>query len=191
MSLAVVALAGGNLRLLLVRSGILIGLHVVPSGHHPVRDAVSDYAVEPTGRLSAAMSWAGAGGMAGPGCCGLVGLPAWSYPGTATVLLPVVTVIVAALPFVPTDLEGRRRPPRGLLHDALAIAWFTISSSLTGHLSRLASGRWPGAVAAGAVASHWLALVGSVALVAALVIRPLRRWFGLAERGFLGAIAVF
>src|SRR5699024_360692 len=106
-------------------------------------------------------------------------------------LLLVLAVIFVILPFVPTDLEGEQRTRRGLLHYALAIAWFAVAYSLTGDLSRFGTRHWSDWMGATLTGLHLVAMASLIALVIALVVGPLRRYFGLAERVFLTAISLF
>lgn len=171
--------------------GLLIAMHRMPNDYSPVRHAVSDYAVGPTRRLSTATTWLSVITWIALAVAIWTGLPGWSYRTTASVLLVVLGLIFIALPFVPTDLEGHKVTARGIFHYVLAIAWFAIAYSLTGDLSRYASAQWTGAVATPAVVLHWVALVSLIALVAAMLMRPIRRYFGLAERVFIVAISLF
>lgn len=52
------AFAGGATAMSLARLLILAVLHLAKTDYNPIRDAVSDYAVGPTRRLSTAMTWA-------------------------------------------------------------------------------------------------------------------------------------
>lgn len=174
-----------------VRLGLFGALHVVPSGYNPIKHAVSDYAVGPTRRLSTAMTWTTVLTWLSLAAAIAVALPAWSYQTTATALLVVLAVIFAVLPFVPTDIEGEKRTRRGIFHYVLAIAWFAIAYSLTGDASRFAAAQWGGAIGSASVVLHWVALISLIALIAALVVPSLRRFFGLAERVFIAAISVF
>lgn len=185
-ALSVLAIMSAALRLCLFGA-----LHVVPSGYNPIRHAVSDYAVGPTRRLSTAMTWTTVLTWLSLAAAVLVALPAWNYRTTAALMLVALGVIFAVLPFVPTDLEGTRRTPRGLLHYALAIAWFAIAYSLTGDVSRYEAAQWGGVLGGAGVTLHWAALISLIALIGALVIPSLRRFFGLAERVFIIAISVF
>lgn len=174
-----------------LRLGMFGALHVVPSGYSPIRHAVSDYAVGPTRRLSTAMTWTTVITWLSLAAAISASLPTWSYRNTATMLLLVLAAIFAILPFVPTDVEGEKRTTRGIMHYVLAIAWFAIAYSLTGDMSRYAAAHWGGTAGSVATALHWAALISLIALIAALVVPGLRKFFGLAERIFIAAISVF
>ncbi|GAB3565090.1 DUF998 domain-containing protein [Spelaeicoccus albus] len=184
--ICVLAIASAAARLFLFAA-----LHVVPSAYNPLTHAVSDYAVGPTRHLSTAMTWTTVLTWLSLAAAVSVVLPSWEYHGTATALLLTLAIIFAVLPFVPTDLAGAKRTPRGILHYVLAIAWFAIAYSLTGDTSRYMATSWGGISGSAAVALHWIALISLIALIAALVVPTLRRYFGLAERVFIAAISVF
>jgi hypothetical protein len=174
--------------LFLARLALFVALHVVPSDYDPVRHAVSDYAVGRTRTLCTAMTWTTALAWAALA----VAVVGASWDEKAEVLwqlVPLVALFVA-LPFLPTDLEGQRTTTVGRLHLLAAIAWFALSYSLTGNFSRyLADARVLGTAL---VVLHWVALASLVALVASLVVRPLRRRaFGISERVFIVAINLF
>jgi hypothetical protein len=171
-ALAVVAAA-----LFLVRLGLFVALHLVRSDYNPIEHAVSDYAVGPTRRLSTASTWITA--VAWAALAGAVD------DGSTRLWLLILAAIFLALPFIPTDLEGARRTAIGRIHYLAAIAWFAISYSLTGTFVR----QYDVAVL---TVLHWIALVSLIALVVAVVVRPLRRrFFGISERIFLVSINLF
>lgn len=183
--LAITAAIAGTGRL-----GLLAALHVAARGRlDPVRDAVSDYANGATRRLAAVMTWLTVVAWIALAAAVWIGEPDWSDRVPATVMLVVLAIVFAALPFAPTDEQGERTT-RGRVHMLLAVAWFAVSYSLTGDMSRLALERW-GWLGPIESTLHWIALVGLVALVACLVLPRLRRWFGLAERVFIVAISLF
>ncbi|WFR85505.1 DUF998 domain-containing protein [Arthrobacter sp. Y-9] len=165
-------------------------LHVSPGGIHPVRDTVSDYAASParsTRLLAGLASWAAAAAWLSLGAAVLSGA------GRADLALGGwllgLGVLLAVMPFVPTDRSGTSVTTRGRIHLLLAIAWFTLAYSTIGPLGRLIGGP-PGAVAALDVLNTFAA-ISLVALVIALLIRPLRRrLFGLCERLFILAVTV-
>lgn len=175
---------GGAAALLLGRLGLFVALHKT-SDRHPVREAVSDYGVGPSRRLFSAMGTLQAAAWLALALGTWFTFPAWSYRGTAVLMLVALGVLGAALLFVPTDLEGEQLTRRGLLHYLIAILGFGLSYSLTGDISRMMT------TGAGLlVALHWVALISLILLCVCLVPR-LRRWFGLFERIFLVAITLF
>ncbi|TDW86412.1 DUF998 domain-containing protein [Kribbella sp. VKM Ac-2566] len=164
---------------------IFVALHLLPTGYHPVRHAVSDYGV---GRYARLFRWALLLSSAG-----ILALAAGLgfEPGTPTVtvlqlvflfLIPVTRV--GMLKF-PTDLEGQRLTNSGRLHYAFAVAAFALTyaaiAGLTPELEPV--GAWE-PVGGFLSVLRMIALVSLVLLVIALVPR-LRKVFGLFERGFL------
>jgi hypothetical protein len=174
--------------LFLARLALFVALHVVPSDYDPVRHAVSDYAVGRTRTLSTAMTWTTALAWA----VLAVAVVGTSWDEKAEVLwqlVPLVALFIA-LPFLPTDLEGQRATTVGRLHLLAAIAWFALSYSLTGNFSRYLADA--GVLGTALVVLHWVALASLVALIASLVVQPLRRRaFGISERVFIVAINLF
>lgn len=173
-----------------VRLAALIGLHLVPSPYRPITHAVSDYAVGPTKRLAALASWVTTIGWFTLALAVWTRLGDWAYRPVATGMLIALGLLSITVVFVPTDLEGERRTLRGTLHYLVAIASFALAYSLTGNASRYATAAGWG-LAPALDTLHWIALAGLIALCAALVIKPLRRVFGLCERVFLLAIVLF
>lgn len=180
---AVIALVLGIARL-----GAFVALHLVRSDYHPVRHAVSDYAVGPTRTLSTvgtglfAAMWAALAGTVA------TGFPDWPDRVGVTICLAVLAAIFVALPFLPTDLEGEPATAIGRLHLLAAIAWFALSYACMGNFVRLL----PAPFTSVLTVLMWIALFALVVLVAALVIRPLRRRaFGLSERAFIVAVNLF
>ena len=169
---------------------MFVALHLVPSDYDIVHHAVSDYAVGPTRRLAAAMTWTSA--VFWLVLAAAVALaPANGGPGLAVWMLALAAVF-ALLPLLPTDVEGSAPTLVGRLHMLAAIAWFAIAYSCMGGFIRFFAPSAPGGLVALLVAVSWVAAVGLVALVSALVVRPLRRVaFGISERVFLLAVHVF
>lgn len=182
---AVVALVLG-----LARLAMFIGLHVHASDYDPVRHAVSNYAVGRTRPLSSAMTWATGGMWLALAVAVGLGFPQWSDRTGVIACLAVLALLFAALPLLPTDLEGERPTRIGRLHLLAAIAWFALSYACMGNFARLL--QEPPAIGATLVVLSWVTLVSLILLIAALLIKPLRRrLFGLFERAFLVAVNLF
>lgn len=182
---AVVALVLG-----LARLAMFIGLHVHASDYDPVRHAVSNYAVGRTRPLSSAMTWATGGMWLALAVAVGLGFPQWSDRIGVVACLAVLALLFAALPLLPTDLEGERPTLVGRLHLLAAIAWFALSYACMGNFARLL--QEPPAIGATLVVLSWVTLVSLILLIAALVLKPLRRrLFGLFERAFLVAVNLF
>jgi hypothetical protein len=151
---------------------------------------VSDYAVGPTRRLAAAVTWTSAvfwAVLAGAVALG----PPTPEKGVA-LWLAVLAVIFAALPFLPTDVEGQPTTLIGRLHLVAAIAWFAIAYSCMGNIVRLLTPLAPRGLVSLLGATRWVTAAALTALVIALVVRRLRPYaFGISERIFLLAVYVF
>lgn len=185
-------LAIASVALCALRIALFVALHLVPSPYNAVEHAVSDYAVGPTRKLSAAMTTVTAASWLTIAGAAYGRLDGWTGRTPVVVLLVVLAAVFVALPFVPTDVEGGPATPIGRLHYVLAIAWFAISYSLTGDFSRWMDDAVDGPLASIGHVLHIVALVSLIALVVALVVPNLRRrCFGIAERVFLVAISVF
>ena len=184
------ALAGLALVLGVARLAMFIALHLVPSDYNIVQHAVSDYAVGPTRRLATAVTWTSAvfwAVLAGAIALG----PPTPEKGVA-LWLTILAVIFAALPLLPTDVEGQPTTLIGRLHLVAAIAWFAIAYSCMGNIVRLLAPLAPQGLVSFLGATRWVTAAALIALVTALVIRRLRPYaFGISERIFLLAVYVF
>lgn len=137
------------------------------------------------------MTWATAGMWAALAGAVITGFPP-SSDLAVIICLVALAVIFVALPFLPTDLEGERATRIGRVHLLAAIAWFALSYACMGNVIRLLQPLVPAALHATLVVMSWVALIGLIALVVALVLRPLRRIaFGISERVFLVAVNLF
>lgn len=188
MSIALPLLAAA---FFLVRLALMVTLHVVASPYNPVRHAFSDYAVGPTRRLTMAASLVNAVCWATLAAAVYVAAPEWSYRTVATVMLVGLTVLSVVVIALPTDVEGSRLTRRGIAHYVVAIATFALAYSLTGDASRLIEAAGPAWAGTTLTVLHWITLVGLIGLCAGLVLPKIRPFFGLLERVFLFAIAVF
>ncbi|WOC11372.1 DUF998 domain-containing protein [Gordonia sp. MP11Mi] len=188
----ITTLAVASVALCVARLLLFAALHAVPSPYNAVEHAVSDYAVGPTRRLSAAMTTVTAASWLTLAGAAYGRLDGWPERTQIVVLLVILAAIFVALPFAPTDVEGQPVTPIGRLHYVLAIAWFAISYSLTGDLSQWMNDAVGGPLAATGRVLHWVALGSLIALIVALIAPKLRRrYFGTAERVFLVAISTF
>lgn len=177
--------------LLVVRLGILTHLHVSQPQVHPVRQAVSDYALSDGSRWFSAMGVVGA--LVWVCLAGAVGtgLPDWSDRTSVITQLLVLTASVLAAAALPTDAEGSPRTLTGLLHYVAAIVQFAILYGLTGNFVRLA-GTDPGLTPFASVLEplRTVVLVSLIALVVALLPK-VRHLFGVPERVFLVSTLAF
>lgn len=164
---------------------LFVSWHVLPTGYDPIRHAVDDYAV---GRCATTLRiglWASSVGVLALAIGLWVNVKSPSITGKGLVFLFLEPVSRVAMTLFLTDLEGRRRTRKGLLHYLFAIAAFTFThlaiSGATSTLRALGSATWVDQCL------RWLAAaVGpELILVVATMLRPLRRVFGLFERLFL------
>ena len=184
------ALAAVALVLGVARLAMFIALHLIPSDYNIVQHAVSDYAVGPTRRLATAITWTSAVFWAVLAGAVVLGPPT---PEKGVALwLTILAVIFAALPFLPTDVEGQPTTLIGRLHLVAAIAWFAIAYSCMGNIVRLLTPLAPQGLVSFLGATRWVTAAALIALVTALVVRRLRPYaFGISERIFLLAVYVF
>lgn len=166
---------------------ILALLHLRFPGHRLLRDPVSDYGVGASKPWFQAMGWAGSvAGLLLAWAMARAGLPGW----IAACLAGSVAARLGVTAF-PTDLEGAAPTAAGRLHMLFAVVsfalYYTVVDNATPLLAASAGAPWAGVLAP----LRWLAAASLAALVACLVLRPLRAWFGLAERIFLIAIPLW
>lgn len=165
--------------------GIFVALHVLPTGYHPIRHAVSDYAVGQYGwlfRVGLLVSSLGVLFLA----IGLTldpGAPPLAV--SQLVFLYLVPAMRLGMAIFRTDLEGEKLTPTGRLHYLFAVAAFAFTyAAISGMTPRLTSVS-PWQSADGLLSAlQWIALVSLVLLVVTLLPR-LRTIFGLFERAFL------
>ena len=182
---AVLALVLGLARLVL-----FIALHRVESDYNVVEHAVSDYAVGRTRTLSSVTTWVTAGMWLALALA--VGSAFPDDLATVRIFLFVLAAIFVVLPFLPTDVEGEEATLIGRLHLLAAVAWFALAYAGMGDLVDVLKPLVADPLGAALVVLSWVALVSLIALVAALVIRPARRYaFGISERVFLVAVNLF
>ncbi|WP_406358152.1 DUF998 domain-containing protein [Streptomyces sp. NBC_00658] len=165
--------------------GIFVALHVLPTGYHPIRHAVSDYAVGQYGSLfrvgllvsSLGVLFLAIGLTLDPGAPPLA--------VSQLVFLYLVPAMRLGMALFRTDLEGEKLTPTGRLHYLFAIAAFAFTyAAISGMTPRLTS-VLPWQSADGLLSAlQWIALVSLVLLVVTLLPR-LRTIFGLFERAFL------
>lgn len=169
---------------------LLAALHLRPPAHNVVRDPVSDYGVGASRPLFQAYGWAGNLGVLALAAAFFTSrapaLPAW-LPVT---LLALLACRLGVMVF-PTDLEGAPRTAAGRLHMVLAIAQFAIAYTLVDNATPLLATAFGGPWTSAMGTLRWVAAASLAALVACLVLRPLRAFFGLAERVFLVAVALW
>lgn len=177
--------AGTAAALFSLRILLFVLLHVLPGGIHPVHETVSDYAASPAKRtrsLATAASWTASLAWLSLGAA-ILSSTSRSDTALGGWLLGL-GVLLAVMPFVPTDRSGSATTTRGRIHLLFAIAWFTLAYATIAPLSRLIT--TPACAVAVLNTLDLIAAVSLTALVVTLLIRPLRRrFFGLSERLFI------
>ena len=166
-----------------IGTSALILLHLLPTGYHPIRDAVSDYAI---GRYRP-LFWvfATSGGVAG---LALAIALARSHPPKPTLTIAMLLLSAIArflIPVFPTDQAGSRFQTRkGTIHMILAVAIFAsiavAASNLGGTLGHEAA--WH---AVKGLVDGWLPwVITGTAIATAVAIKgpSLQHIFGLIER---------
>lgn len=166
--------------LLAMAIGLLGWLHRAAPEHHPLHDAVSLY--------GAGVSAAGFRLYVHLGTAGIA-LFTWlvhlqrnaAVPPVVVFSLVVLLAARVAIAAVPTDAKGEKSSARGRAHLALAVivfaAGYTALDNATPSFAAL-----PFFAALSVL--RWVC-AGSLVAVVATMLLPGKRYFGLAERGFL------
>ena len=180
--------------LFVCRLALFLAVHLFPGGIHPVEDTVSDYAASAnalTRALSRLSAWAAALAWAALGF-GLLTDGGPSAPRTTVgIWFLALALVLAIMPWVPTDGPSAAKTLRGRVHLLLAVAWFTISYSTIAPLARLLEAQEMHGVGTGLQILHVIAAISLAALVLSLLVRPLRsRSFGVSERVFILAVTI-
>jgi hypothetical protein len=159
----------------------LVWVNLLPTGHRPLRDAVSDYGASGY-RLFYTVT------VVSLGLGGLLLLGALARgTGVAAgglIWLGVYGVSRIAIAFFPTDLEGQPVTQRGRVHVALAAAAFAAIAFAASDLSPALADEpgWAG-VADALEVLRWAVVVTAVATLIARVVLPVRQVaFGAVQR---------
>lgn len=162
-TLGVVALAAT-----LACFGVLVAVHLRPTGYDPLRDAVSDYGVGPSLPYYRAQTAAMA--LAAISIAVALARAVDPAPKRAIVLLCVFAAARLAIPFFPTDLDRTHRTGTGAIHALLAaIAFGAVAWAAATRPDRLG----------------WIVVATAVAMAVSL--RTRMPYFGLVERAFYAA----
>jgi hypothetical protein len=151
--------------------------------------AVSDYGVGRTAR--AFRFYMLAGSLAAP----LLALQFWlaanpAYPPGIPVYLLLVMVSRMALGLFPNDLRGTPRTRSGHIHHLATLVGFTCAYMTTAEATPLLAATVDGWLSDALLWSKHLISLGFIAVIATIS-APLRRYFGLAERLYLYATALW
>ncbi|KIF77877.1 hypothetical protein QR77_36725 [Streptomyces sp. 150FB] len=160
-------------------------LHIVPSGYHPIHNAVSDYGIGRYAMLFRTGLWLSSAGVL------LLAVALALKPGVPPlsngdlVYLFLVPPLRVAMSLFPTDLEGRPLTRKGALHYLFAVASFAFTyAAISGMTSPLEDVSPWGSAHGLLSVLRWIVLISLILLVVTLMPR-LRRVFGLFERLFL------
>jgi hypothetical protein len=179
-ALAAAAVAAGTVS--------LVWVNLLPTGHRPMVDAVSDYGAGPYRffyRVTVISLGVGA----------LLLLIALAH-GTGVsegglIWLGVYGVTRIAIAFFPTDLEGETVTTTGRIHLLLAAAAFTAIAFAAVDLTPALRDE-PGWDATRLLdVLHWAVIVTAIGTGVTRVVLPLRRVFGLVERLLYAATIAF
>ncbi|GAA5502765.1 hypothetical protein Dxin01_02512 [Deinococcus xinjiangensis] len=169
--------------------GIFVVLHLQNPHYSPIRHAVSDYAVGPSGRLFSVYNLIGTLGAL---------LVAYLFFASRSPVFPshIITnilLMVAArvgLLLFKTDLEGEKMTTAGRLHYLFAVLNFAFAYMVIADATPMLS----------SMTAAWVQiLLGAIKVLAAVslagvvitLLKPLRRVFGLIERVFLASVMVW
>lgn len=162
---------------------LLLAFHVLNRQYSPVSNAVSDYGVGPTARLF--QIYVTVGTFAALGLAWVVWHARPALPSAVTYTLLAMAAARVGVGVFPTDLPGTPKTLTGRLHLLAAVLTFTFAYMTIAKATPLLQGT---STLLGPL--HIAAMVGLAAVVITLV-GPLRPVFGLAERLFLFATAIW
>ena len=167
----------------------LIAFQFLNRDYGAVRHAISDFGIGKTAGLFRAYLLAGS--IAAP----LLAWQFWSatspgYPATIPVWLLLVMVARLLLGLFPNDLRGAPRTRSGHVHHLATLLGFTCAFMTTTEATPLLAASVEGTLGLVLV---WLKHVISIGFIAVVVTisAPLRPYFGLAERVYLYATALW
>ncbi|MGT2907704.1 DUF998 domain-containing protein [Streptococcus dentiloxodontae] len=164
---------------------LMIVLHLKNKGtYNPIKHAVSDYGVGPYQKyfqLAGLVSTVRTIAL-------MLALAGWSYSfsfkGTGIALLALTLVGFVGVAVFPTDLEGKERTLIGALHLLFAVLQFTALAIFIFNVTKSIGPINPTLYSVCHLLEQ-LVKVGLYGLVAAMILPPLKPYFGLLERLFL------
>ncbi|MEK7069993.1 MAG: DUF998 domain-containing protein [Patescibacteria group bacterium] len=165
--------------------GVLLWLHIKPTGYHPIRNAVSDYGVGPTHRLLRIYLWLCNLGAVFLTIALIVGLRVPPIPQRSIVFLFLLVGVRICLSLFPTDLEGKPMTRTGILHYIFAVLTIGFVYTIMAQLTPFFQAR-PDWQAINRILGVLLTIT-TPALIAIVITmwKPLRSIFGLFERIFI------
>ena len=168
---------------------ILISFQFLNRDYGWIGHAVSDYGVGKTAPLFKA--YVIVGSVAAP----LLAIQVWharlpGYPASISVYLVLVMLGRLALGLFPNDLPGAEHTRSGLIHHAGTLLAFACAYMAVAEATPLLATTFTGPLSASLLTLKHLISLGFIAVVLTIS-SPLRRFFGLAERIFLYATAVW
>jgi hypothetical protein len=161
---------------------VLVRLHLLPTGHDPLRDAVSDYGVGPYHRYYRALVV-----LLGAGAALLVAALArdTEAAGLGLAFLGAYAAARLAIAFSMTDLPGQPVTRSGRVHLVLAAIAFTAIAFAASDITRAIDGSpgWTGDVSGALhVEAKAIVITAVLTLLGYLVPVARERVFGLVER---------
>ena len=167
----------------------LLSFQVLNRDYRWFSHAISDYGVGKTARLFKVYMLTGS--LAAP----LLAWQFWqasapSYPAVIPIYLLLVMLGRMALGLYPNDLQGTARTKAGKIHHAATLLAFACAYMTVAEASPLLTASVSGALYTALTLLKHLISAGFIAVVITIS-PPLRPFFGLAERLFLYATAVW
>lgn len=167
----------------------LISFEFLNRDYRRFSHAISDYGVGKTAGLF--KTYLLAGSVAAP----LLAWQFWSadhpsYPIAIVAYLLLVMLGRLALALYPNDLRGSQRTRNGQIHHAATLLAFTSAFMAVAEATPLLASTVTGPLAAALIGLKHMIGLGFIAVVLTIS-PPLRRFFGLAERLFLYAAALW
>jgi hypothetical protein len=171
--------------LYLGESGVLLWLHIKPTGYNPIRHAISDYGVGKTHRLFSIYLWLASLGGVALAVALMVGFKTPAVPERAVIFLLLLAGFRIYVSLFPTDLEGQTLTKTGILHYIFAILTIGFTYSIIAQLTPFFQTR-PDWQAVSKILTILLN-IATPSLIAIVITmwKPLRNIFGLFERLFV------
>jgi hypothetical protein len=166
-------------------SGVLLWLHIRPTGYNFMRHAISDYGVGKTRRLFSIYLWLAGIGAAALAVALRLGLTAPPVQERAIIFLLLLAGFRICVSLFPTDLEGQPLTKTGILHYFFAILSIGFAYAIIAQLTPFFQSR-PDWHSVNKILTILLN-IATPSLIAIVITmwKPLRNIFGLFERLFV------